>query len=329
MAFQDEAKIIAISGKGGNGCLSFRREKYIPRGGPDGGDGGDGGDVVVVYDKNLNSLSNLRGKKVFSAQSGKGGSGKNMKGESGDDLLVPVPSGTMIYSENTGELIGEITEKNPKITVAKGGKGGLGNARFKSSTNQSPRKTIDGEEADRREILLELRLIADIGLLGLPNAGKSTLINTVTNSKSKIGSYAFTTLEPKLGVMENELRTITIADLPGIIDGAAEGQGLGIKFLKHAYRTRFLLHLIDASQDIKAAFNAYETIEQELEKFHLDFSDQQRWLCLTKVDVIESQHLSSLISFFQKKLPKTPIYPISSVEGSGIDELKSELFKQI
>ena len=168
-----------------------------------------------------------------------------------------------------------------------------------------------------------------IAVLGRPNAGKSTLINTVTNSKSKIGSYAFTTLEPKLGVMENELRTITIADLPGIIDGAAEGQGLGIKFLKHAYRTRFLLHLIDASQDIKEAFNAYETIEQELEKFHLDFSDQQRWLCLTKVDVVESQHLSSLISFFQKKLPKTPIYPISSVEGSGIDELKSELFKQI
>ena len=200
MAFFDEARITVISGKGGNGCSSFRREKYIPKGGPDGGDGGKGGDVIAIHDRNLNSLINLKGKRIFSAKSGKAGSGKNMKGESGEDLMIPLPNGTLIYADKTGELIGEITDIDEKIIIARGGKGGLGNARFKSSTNQSPRKFTEGEESDKRDIMLELRLIADVGLLGLPNAGKSTLINNITNSKSKIGSYAFTTLEPELGL---------------------------------------------------------------------------------------------------------------------------------
>ena len=190
MAFFDEARIQAISGKGGNGCSSFRREKYIPRGGPDGGDGGNGGDVVVILDTNLNSLNHIKGKRVFAAKAGQSGSGKNMKGESGENLSIPVPNGTIIYATETGEHIGEINPDSVEIIIAKGGKGGLGNARFKSSTNQSPRKTTNGELSDNREILLELRLIADVGLLGLPNAGKSTLISKITNSKSKIGNYA-------------------------------------------------------------------------------------------------------------------------------------------
>lgn len=329
MAFIDEARIIAISGKGGNGCLSFRREKYIPRGGPDGGDGGDGGDVIVELNSNLNSLNNLKGKKVFQAQAGKGGSGKNMRGESGEDLIILVPSGTVIYSENTGELIGEIDEENQKILIAKGGKGGLGNARFKSSTNQAPRKITNGEDSDTREILLELRLIADVGLLGLPNAGKSTLISKITNSKSKIGSYAFTTLDPELGVMENEMKKITIADLPGIIEGASKGSGLGTKFLKHAYRTKFLLHLVDGTEEVNVALKSYSVIEKELEEFHLDFSDQQRWICLTKTDLIEADELSSLVNVFQEHFPNTPIHPISSVSNDGIDILRENLFKQI
>lgn len=329
MAFFDEARIQAISGKGGNGCLSFRREKYIPRGGPDGGDGGDGGNVIVCLDTNLNSLNHLKGKKVFAAKAGSSGSGKNMRGESGNDLIIFVPNGTLIHALETGEYVGEINLETESIIIAKGGKGGLGNARFKSSTNQAPRKITNGEEADSREILLELRLIADVGLLGLPNAGKSTLISNITNSKSKIGSYAFTTLDPELGVMENAVQKITIADLPGIIEGASKGLGLGTKFLKHAYRTKFLLHLVDGTQNPAEALESFNIIEKELEDFHLDFSAQKRWICITKTDLIDDQDLSDLIIKFQTKFPKTAIYPISSITKDGLDVLTEELFKQI
>tara|TARA_B100001287_G_scaffold12056_1_gene9075 strand:- start:251 stop:1240 length:990 start_codon:yes stop_codon:yes gene_type:complete len=329
MAFFDEARIQAISGKGGNGCLSFRREKYIPRGGPDGGDGGDGGNVIVCLDTNLNSLNHLKGKKVFAAKAGSSGSGKNMRGESGNDLIIFVPNGTLIHALETGEYVGEINLETESIIIAKGGKGGLGNARFKSSTNQAPRKITNGEEADSREILLELRLIADVGLLGLPNAGKSTLISNITNSKSKIGAYAFTTLDPELGVMENAVQKITIADLPGIIEGASKGLGLGTKFLKHAYRTKFLLHLVDGTQNPAEALESFNIIEKELEDFHLDFSAQKRWICITKTDLIDDQDLSDLIIKFQTKFPKTAIYPISSITKDGLDVLTEELFKQI
>ena len=329
MAFFDEARIQAISGKGGNGCLSFRREKYIPRGGPDGGDGGDGGNVIVCLDTNLNSLNHLKGKKVFAAKAGSSGSGKNMRGESGNDLIIFVPNGTLIHALETGEYVGEINLETESIIIAKGGKGGLGNARFKSSTNQAPRKITNGEEADSREILLELRLIADVGLLGLPNAGKSTLISNITNSKSKIGAYAFTTLDPELGVMENAVQKITIADLPGIIEGASKGLGLGTKFLKHAYRTKFLLHLVDGTQNPAEALESFNIIEKELEDFHLDFSAQKRWICITKIDLIDDQDLSDLIIKFQTKFPKTAIYPISSITKDGLDVLTEELFKQI
>ena len=241
MAYFDEAKITVISGKGGDGCSSFRREKYIERGGPDGGDGGDGGDIILEIDLNLNSLSNFKGKRNFQAASGKSGSGRNKKGKSGEDLVIKVPIGTQIYATQTKELIGEINESNSRIIVAKGVKGGLGNARFKSSTNQAPKKTTKGEQFDSREIFLEMRLIADIGLLGLPNAGKSTLINALTNSKSKVGSFPFTTLIPTLGVLENSEKSLTIADMPGIIEGASDGHGLGFKFLRHLHLS--LIHI--------------------------------------------------------------------------------------
>ena len=329
MQFIDLALIHIRSGTGGSGCSSFRREKFIEFGGPDGGDGGDGGNVIVCLDTNLNSLNHLKGKKVFAAKAGSSGSGKNMRGESGNDLIIFVPNGTLIHALETGEYVGEINLETESIIIAKGGKGGLGNARFKSSTNQAPRKFTNGEEADSREILLELRLIADVGLLGLPNAGKSTLISNITNSKSKIGSYAFTTLDPELGVMENAVQKITIADLPGIIEGASKGLGLGTKFLKHAYRTKFLLHLVDGTQNPTEALESFNIIEKELEDFHLDFSAQKRWICITKTDLIDDQDLSDLIIKFQTKFPKTAIYPISSITKDGLDVLTEELFKQI
>ena len=329
MAYFDEAKITVISGKGGDGCLSFRREKYIERGGPDGGDGGDGGDIILEIDLNLNSLSSFKGKRNFQAVSGKNGSGRNKKGKSGEDLVIRVPIGTQIYATQTKELIGEINESNSKIIVAKGGKGGLGNARFKSSTNQAPKKTTKGEHSDSREIFLEMRLIADIGLLGLPNAGKSTLINALTNSKSKVGNFPFTTLIPTLGVLENSEKSLTIADMPGIIEGASDGHGLGFKFLRHLHRTKFLLHLVDCSISADEALGSFSIIENELKEFHLDFSKQKRWVCLTKVDLLTDQKISNIVNQFSKRLKDIPLILISSKDGTGLEELKKELFKRL
>ena len=327
MAFYDEARITVISGKGGDGCSSFRREKYIPKGGPDGGDGGKGGDVLIRLDKNLNSLISLKGKRQFSATKGKAGSGKNKKGESGENEVIFVPEGTLIFSEQTKELIGEISPENSDIIVANGGKGGLGNARFKSSTNQSPKKTTKGEESEERNLFLELRLIADVGLLGLPNAGKSSLINSITNSKSKIGAYEFTTLDPSLGILENEFKKISIADLPGIIEGASEGSGLGTKFLKHAFRTKLLLHVVDSSFGLDKANESYSIIEKELKEFHLDFSNQSRWLIISKIDLVSENQLAQIINFFQEKYPEMPIFPISSKTMEGYEVLKEKLLK--
>ena len=325
MAFYDEARIKVISGKGGDGCVSFRREKYIPKGGPDGGDGGKGGDVYIQLDSQLNSLVTLKGKKTFAATPGKGGQGKNMKGHSGKDEIILVPEGTIIFHKETNEQIGEITLDNPKILVAKGGKGGLGNARFKSSTNQAPRKNTLGEKSDERNLYLELRLIADVGLLGLPNAGKSSLINAITNSKSKIGSYEFTTLSPSLGILKDEQYTISIADLPGLIEGASEGMGLGLKFLKHAYRTKLLIHIVDGSAGIEDAMKSYLVIENELKKFYLDFTKQERWICISKIDLMEKDLISLTIQTFQEKYPTVPIFSISSKNNEGLELLSDRL----
>lgn len=329
MAFYDEARIKVISGKGGDGCVSFRREKYIPRGGPDGGDGGDGGNVYIKYNSQLNSLVSLKGKKVFSAKSGKSGQGKNMKGSSGDDETILVPDGTLVFHQATDELIGEITPETPEILVAQGGKGGLGNARFKSSTNQTPRKNTSGTESEERNLYLELRLIADVGLLGLPNAGKSSLINAITNSKSKIGSYEFTTLSPSLGILKDEKKTLSIADLPGLIEGASEGLGLGLRFLKHAYRTKLLIHIVDGSAGLEDAIRSYSVIEEELKKFYLDFSQQERWICISKVDLMNPELISSVVQKFQSKYPNIPIYCISSKSNEGLEHLSDRLLSLI
>ena len=246
MKFVDEAHISVIAGNGGNGSASFRREKYIQFGGPDGGDGGRGGSVFLEGDSGLNTLVDFRHLRKYKAQNGQGGSGRNMTGKSGEDIIVRVPLGTVIIEEETGDSIGEVTGHGQRLLVARGGRGGLGNVHFKSSTNRSPRKTVPGSPGESRELSLELKVLADVGLLGFPNAGKSTLISTVSAARPKVADYPFTTLYPNLGVVRIDVeRSFVIADIPGLIEGAAEGTGLGIQFLKHLQRTRLLLQLVD------------------------------------------------------------------------------------
>src|SRR3990167_4505981 len=268
MKFIDEAIIEVKAGDGGNGCLSFRREKYVPRGGPDGGDGGDGGSVYLVADENVNTLVDFRYQKRFEAERGHNGEGRQKTGKSGEDLVVKVPVGTLIYEADTHELIGDLTYHNQKLCVAKGGFHGLGNTRFKSSINRAPRKTTHGTPGDQRKLHLELKLLADVGLLGLPNAGKSTLIRAISDAHPKVADYPFTTLHPSLGVVRMELgRSFVVADIPGLIEGAAEGAGLGNQFLKHLARNRLLLHLVDILPvDGSNPVDNVRIIDKELEK---------------------------------------------------------------
>lgn len=249
MKFVDEAIIRVEAGDGGNGALGFRREKYIPRGGPDGGDGGDGGSVYLRGNSGLNTLVDFQQKHIFRAVRGANGAGKNCTGKSGEDLSIDVPLGTMVWDNSTDELIGDVTRDNERLLVAQGGEGGLGNTRFKSSTNRAPRKTTPGTPGDKRALKLELQVLADVGLLGLPNAGKSTFLRAVSSARPKVADYPFTTLHPNLGVVRVEQhRAFVVADIPGLIEGAAEGVGLGIQFLKHLSRTRVLIHLVDVSE---------------------------------------------------------------------------------
>ena len=264
MKFVDEATIRVQAGNGGHGCLSFRREKYVEKGGPDGGDGGNGGSVYLVADASLNTLVDFRVARKFRAESGQGGAGRNMTGKSGDDLFVNVPCGTVVHDVDTGESIGDLTEDGQRVKVVEGGKGGLGNTRFKSSTNRAPRKTTNGTPGEARHLALELKVLADVGLVGMPNAGKSTLIRAMSAARPKVADYPFTTLHPNLGVVSvGRLQSFVMADIPGLIEGAAEGAGLGIRFLKHIQRTRILLHLVDIApldidQDPATAFRAIE-----------------------------------------------------------------------
>jgi len=287
MKFVDEATIRVEAGKGGHGCLSFRREKYIPRGGPDGGDGGDGGAVFLVADNSVNTLVEFRYKRLLRAKNGQPGMGRERTGKSGEDLEVPVPLGTIVYDVDTDERIGELTESGQRLCVAKEGAHGLGNTRFKSSTNRAPRKTSEGSLGDQRNLRLELKLLADVGLLGLPNAGKSTLISAVSNATPKIADYPFTTLHPNLGVVRvGEFQSFVIADIPGLIEGAGQGAGLGVQFLKHLSRTQLLLHIIDvAPMDETDPVVAVDTIVKELEQFSPELAKKERWLVLNKIDV--------------------------------------------
>ena len=332
MKFVDEAEITVEAGKGGNGCLSFLRQKFIDRGGPDGGDGGDGGSVVLVADPNLNTLVDFRFQPRYRAESGKNGGQNNCSGLGGDDLMVRVPVGTSVYEADTQELMGDLLHSGQRLLVAKGGVHGLGNARFKSSVNRSPRKITPGKPGEVRQLQLQLKLVADVGLLGLPNAGKSSLIAAVSAARPKVADYPFTTLVPNLGVVSvGEESSFVMADIPGLIEGASEGAGLGIRFLKHLARTRVLLHLVDvAPPDGGDPVAAAKVIMQELEQFSPALSTRERWLVLNKMDLLPKEEHKALRSRIVKALKwKGKVFCISAADRSGTRELCEALMEAV
>jgi GTP-binding protein len=324
MNFVDQAIITVQSGKGGNGCLSFRREKYIPRGGPNGGDGGKGGEVYLQSVEGLNTLADFRYTKSFRAQNGTPGAGRNRTGRGGDDLNIDVPTGTLVYDHDTGELIGDMVDPGRSLIVALGGRGGLGNAHFKSSVNRAPRRTTEGRQGEQRRLRLELRLLADVGLLGLPNAGKSTLLSVISQARPKIAEYPFTTLHPQLGVVRVDSgRSFVVADIPGLIEGAADGAGLGIRFLQHLSRTRLLLHLVDiAPVPERSLSEDVTTITHELTRYGEDMDQYDRWLVLNKCDLLEADSAESVSKELVKALQWTgPVFMISAVTGKECERL--------
>lgn len=327
MKFIDEAVIQINAGKGGDGCLSFRREKFIPKGGPDGGDGGNGGSVYLQADDSLNTLIDFRYMRQYKAENGEPGRGKNCTGKAGEDLILKVPVGTLCFDADTNELIGDLTTDKQKLLVAQGGRGGLGNVHFKSSTNQAPRKTIPGSPGEDRPLRLELNVIADVGLLGLPNAGKSSLIRSVSGAKPKVADYPFTTLAPNLGVVAIERhRSFVIADIPGLIEGAAMGAGLGIRFLKHLMRTRLLLHVVDVLPYEGTPAEHAAIIVQELEQFSPTLAERPRWLVLNKIDLIDKDQLENIQQSIVELIDwHGPIYSISAVSGEGTQELMYDI----
>jgi len=324
MRFVDEVSIRVDAGKGGNGCLSFRREKYIELGGPDGGDGGDGGSVYFRGDEALNTLVDFRFQPQYRAGTGESGKGKDRTGSKGEDLIVRVPLGTSVYDEDTDALIAEVTKADEDLLVARGGYHGLGNVRYKSSTNRAPRKTSNGTPGESFNLRLELRLIADVGLLGLPNAGKSTLISVVSEAKPKIADYPFTTLVPNLGVVRIDFnQSFVIADVPGLIEGASEGAGLGIQFLKHLSRTRVLLHLVDvAPADGSDPLENFKTIEREVAQYSPAIAKKPRWLVLSKSDLVSNDVLIELQArLLSESSLVEKCYAISAVTQTGLQPL--------
>jgi len=344
MRFVDEARIAVQAGKGGNGSCSFRREKFIPRGGPDGGDGGDGGSIFLLGDDNLNTLIDFRYTRRYDAQNGEGGRGKNCTGAHGDDLILRVPVGTQIYDEDTQELLGEVLEHDQKLLIAKGGRHGIGNTYFKTSTNRAPRKTIPGAEGEFRNLRLELKLLADVGLLGYPNAGKSTLISVVSEARPKIADYPFTTLYPNLGVVRvGPLQSFVMADIPGVIEGAAEGAGLGLRFLKHLARTRVILHMVDICP-LDSEIDIVDQMRKlilELEKYSEKYAaahpeeaelliNRERWLVFNKIDLLDPEIKQEKIEEIRKLFNFSgPVYSISGVSGEGVDKLMHDLYTKI
>lgn len=321
--FADYAKIYVTGGKGGAGSVHFRREKYVPKGGPDGGDGGDGGDVILKGNEQLNTLLDLRYRKYVNAKDGERGGPSKKKGKSGKDEILEAPLGCVIYDADTKERLGEITEHDQEIVVAQGGKGGLGNWHFRSATNQTPQHAQDGEEGDERAIEIELKLIADVGLVGFPNAGKSTLLSTMSGAKPKIDSYPFTTLQPNLGVVTMpDYRTYVMADIPGIIEEAHDGRGLGIQFLRHIERNNVLLFMVSSQQDIEYEYNA---LLEEVEQYRADLLDKPRILAITKMDLQENYELDE-----EKKVDfDIPVVEISSATNYHIDELKEIIWEKL
>jgi len=324
MKFVDEASIHVIAGKGGDGSASFRREKYIPFGGPDGGDGGDGGSVYLEGDSGLNTLVDFRHRRIFKAQNGVIGKGQQRYGKKGEDIYIRVPLGTIVDDELNEVVLGDVTEHGQHLLVARGGQGGLGNVHFKSSTNQAPRKFTPGQPGEDIQLHLEMKVLADIGLLGFPNAGKSTLISTVSAARPKVADYPFTTLYPNLGVVRIGFdSSFVIADIPGLIEGAAEGAGLGVQFLKHLQRTKLLLHLVEiAPMDEMPPEDAIRKLEQELVNFDRDLGQKPRWLVFTKSDVLDQEEAKTIVDRVVKELNWTdPWFMISSVTQTGTDEL--------
>ncbi len=322
MGFIDESKFFVKAGDGGNGCVSFRREKYVPRGGPNGGDGGRGGSVYLVADPRLRSLIDFRYRSHFKAERGGGGQGKDRHGRSGRDCVVRVPLGSVISDAETGEVLADLVNPGDRFLAARGGKGGLGNARFATATNRAPRKATPGRPGEERWLRIELKLLADVGLIGLPNAGKSTLLSRLSAANPKVASYPFTTLEPQLGVLQFRFRDpCIIADIPGLIEGAHEGVGLGHKFLRHIERTSILLHVIDCSGDDPLA--DYRVLERELEAYRQELLDRHKLLVLNKIDLVDQELLDELQQIFAGQGLET--HAISAATGQGIDELKETL----
>jgi len=324
MKLVDEAEIQVIAGNGGNGCVGFRREKFIPLGGPDGGDGGNGGSVWLQADENLNTLVDFRHERIFKAQRGENGMGRQMYGKAGEDKVITVPVGTVVMNVDTDEVIGDMIRHGDRLLVAKGGKGGLGNMHFKSSTNRSPRQALPGEGGEQRLLKLELKLLADVGLLGFPNAGKSTLIRAVSAATPKVADYPFTTLYPNLGVVSVEAhRSFVIADIPGLIEGAADGAGLGAQFLRHLQRTRLLLHLVDISPmeggvEGISPVEQVRAIERELEKHDSELLAKPRWLVLNKADLMFEDEAQAAAEAIVAELGWTaPWYLVSALGREG------------
>ncbi|MBS1130965.1 MAG: Small GTP-binding protein domain [Proteobacteria bacterium] len=329
MKFIDEAKIYIKAGDGGNGAATFRREKYIPMGGPNGGDGGRGGSIYAVADRNINTLVDYRYTRKFIGKRGENGGGADQYGAGGDDIILRMPVGTVIYNLNTEEIIADLSEHDQKVMIAKGGKGGLGNIHFKSSTNRAPRQKTNGEQGEELELRLELRVLADVGLLGLPNAGKSTLIRAISSARPKVADYPFTTLHPNLGVVRvDDEKSFVMADVPGLIEGAADGAGLGIRFLKHLQRTRILLHLVDIAPidpDSDPVRDA-KAIVGELIKHDPDLANKPRWLVLNKLDLIPEEDREAAVKNFIKAYKKAtkydgPVFPIAAINGEGTKPL--------
>ena len=331
MKFVDEARIQVHAGNGGNGCVSFRREKFIPLGGPDGGDGGNGGSIYLLADEGLNTLIDFRHQRHFRAERGQNGMSRQCYGRSGDDLIIRVPVGTVIMDAGTDEVIGDLTEHGQRQLVAQGGHGGKGNIHFKSSVNRAPRKATSGTPGDERELHLELKVLADVGLLGFPNAGKSTLIRAVSSARPKVADYPFTTLHPNLGVVYcGEHRSFDMADIPGLIEGAADGAGLGHRFLRHLQRTRVLLHLVDiAPPDPEAdPVRDARAIVAELGKFSRDLLEKPRWLVINKRDLLPDDEAEATAKGIVRKLRhKGPWFLISGVSGRGTRELADEVMR--
>jgi len=338
MKFVDEAEITVQAGNGGHGALSFRREKYIPRGGPDGGNGGRGGSVYLEATDGLNTLADFRFVRHYQAKGGQTGGGKVKTGQGGDDIVVKVPIGTMVYDGQTEELISDMTEEGQRIAVALGGEGGLGNTVFKSSTNQAPRKTTKGKPGDARTLRLELKVLADVGLLGLPNAGKSTFLRSVSQATPKVANYPFTTLHPELGVVSLGMgSSFVIADIPGLIEGAAQGAGLGIQFLRHLARTKLLLHVVDIAPygDEEANLaNDIRTIAGELSQYSeeagADLDQLDRWLVINKTDVVLDEDRERIVSDLLKELDwQGPVYTISAISRQGTQDLCNDIMNYI